>query len=79
VHRALYPLRLGVVESNNVTRSNITGGDLLYRHVPTEGGCRMTCTRLSAALLSVTDDPAAALRYPSRSIPDFGTQAQMDL
>jgi hypothetical protein len=34
-HRALYPVRLRVVESNNVTRTYVTGCDVLYRHVPT--------------------------------------------
>jgi len=58
-------VRLRVVESNNVTRTHVTGCDVLYRHVPTVGGCRMTSPRLTPeGLLGVTDDPAAALRYP---------------
>jgi hypothetical protein len=35
VHRALYPLRLRVVESNNVAHSSVTGCVVLSRHVPT--------------------------------------------
>jgi hypothetical protein len=34
---ALYPLRLRVVESHHVTRSDVTGRDVLYRHRPTVG------------------------------------------
>jgi hypothetical protein len=37
VHRALYPLRLRVVESHHVTRPDVTGRDVLYRHRPTVG------------------------------------------
>ena len=35
-------MRLRVVESNNITRTHVTGCDVLYRHVPTVGACRMT-------------------------------------
>jgi hypothetical protein len=55
-HRALYLVRLGVVESNNVTRTYVTGCDILCRHVPTVGACRMTFPRVTPeGLLSVSD------------------------
>jgi hypothetical protein len=34
VHCALYPLRLRVVESNNITGSSVTGCDVLDRTCP---------------------------------------------
>jgi hypothetical protein len=37
VHRALDPLRLRVVESHHVTRSDVPGRDVPYRHRPTVG------------------------------------------
>jgi hypothetical protein len=37
-HYALYPLRLRVVESHNVTRPQVTCWDVFDRHVPTVGG-----------------------------------------
>jgi hypothetical protein len=54
VHCALYPLRLRVVESNNVTGSKVTGCDVLYRHVP-------TARRLPNDLLT-SDSPRFAQR-----------------
>jgi len=42
VHCALYPLRLRVVESDDITGSNVSGCDVLDRHVPTVSGCRIT-------------------------------------
>jgi hypothetical protein len=57
---------------NNVTRTYVTGCDVLYRHVPTVGACRITSPRvIPEGLLSVTDGPVAALRYPS-----FGAGAE---
>jgi hypothetical protein len=63
VHCALYPLRLRVIESSNVIHSYVTGCDVLDRHLPTVGGCRLRAT--DSGLLNVTDDPAAAFRYRS--------------
>jgi hypothetical protein len=36
--RALNPMRLRVIDANNVTRPQVTGFDVLDRHVPTVGG-----------------------------------------
>jgi hypothetical protein len=35
---ALNPMRLRVIDANNVTRPQVTGLDVLDRHVPTVGG-----------------------------------------
>ena len=34
----LNPMRLPVIDANNVTRPQLTGLDVLDRHVPTVGG-----------------------------------------
>src|SRR5262245_41624773 len=64
MHRALYPLRLRVVESHHITHSAVTCRDVLDRHRRTYRRRTASAGPTPQRLLSGTDDPAAALRYP---------------
>jgi hypothetical protein len=65
---ALYPMRLRVVESNNVTSPTcrrLRAATTSIGMCLSVEGYRITSTRLTPQLLlNLTDDPAAALRHP---------------
>ena len=60
---ALTPMRLPVIDANNVTRPQVTGLDVLDRHVPPVGGQdaeRFQHDQLAKRLLRVIDALAGA-------------------